>query len=342
MRVKDEVKLLEIKNLHTAFLIDGEYYDAVDDVSFSVNRGELVAIVGESGCGKSTVATAIVGLHDERYTKCRGEILFEGVDLLKLKEAELNKIRGKDIGFIFQDPLSSLNPFVQVGKQIEEVLLYHTKMSSKEREAKVKNLLYQVGIENIERTMRRFPHELSGGMRQRILIAAALACSPKLIIADEPATALDVTIQAQILDLIKKLQSENNCGIILITHDLGVVAQVADRVCVMYAGEIVEQAEAREIFANPLHPYTRSLLKSVPQSDSFDALLHVIHGMVPPLDKMRHEGCRFAARIGWIDESAHEKKPVFHEAAQSYFVRCSCWKSFYFEGEKERLTGRSV
>ncbi|MEL3906850.1 MAG: ABC transporter ATP-binding protein [Treponema sp.] len=325
--------LLTIKNLHTSFRIDGSYYNAVDGVSLDVHPNELLAIVGESGCGKSTVAMSVMGLHDMRYTRVSGEIIFGGKNLLSLSEAEMNTIRGKEIGFIFQDPLASLNPLQRVGKQIEEALLYHTDLNEKERTARVIELLQDVGIQNPERTAQRFPHELSGGMRQRVLIATALSCNPSLIIADEPTTALDVTIQAQILDLIKDLQEKHRAGIILITHDLGVVAQVADRVAVMYAGQIVELAPAEELFTNPLHPYTRSLLKSIPQTDNDDDTLHVIKGMVPSLKNLKHTGCRFANRITWIAEDAHEAEPVLHEVHPGHFVRCSCWKHFRFEDE---------
>lgn len=322
---------MTVSNLHTAFRIDGSYYDAVDGVSFTVRPNEMLAIVGESGCGKSTVAMSIMGLHDMRFTQVSGEITLGGKNLLTLSESEMNKIRGKDIGFIFQDPLASLNPLQRVGKQIEEALLYHTNLTEAERQERVLQLLNDVGIQNPKRTAQRFPHELSGGMRQRVLIATALSCSPSLIIADEPTTALDVTIQAQILDLIKDLQEEHKAGVILITHDLGVVAQVADRVAVMYAGQIVELADARVLFTEPLHPYTRSLLKSIPQTDRDDDMLHVIKGMVPSLKKLKHSGCRFADRIPWIAASEHEEAPALHEVSAGHFVRCSCWKNFRFE-----------
>ncbi len=329
----EHTSLLTVKDLHIAFKIDGDYYDAVDGISFEVRPNELLAIVGESGCGKSTVAMSIMGLHDMRYTRISGEALLNGKNLLTASEAEMNRIRGKDIGFIFQDPLASLNPLQRVGKQIEEALQYHTGLNEKERTARVMQLLNDVGIQNPERTAQRFPHELSGGMRQRVLIATALSCNPALIIADEPTTALDVTIQAQILDLIKDLQQKHKAGVILITHDLGVVAQVADRVAVMYAGQIVELASAQELFTNPLHPYTRSLLKSIPQADNDDDTLHVIKGMVPSLKKLKHSGCRFADRIPWIATDAHEAEPALHEVSAEHFVRCSCWKNFRFEHE---------
>ena len=312
--------LLEVKGLHTGFRIHGEYYDAVDDVSFDLKRDEILAIVGESGCGKSTVATSIVGLHDMTYTRVSGEVLYKGEDLLKKSEEEMNEIRGSEIGMIFQDPLSALNPLIRAGDQIREGLDYHTDLTSQEKDERVLELLQQVGISKPERIARQFPHELSGGMRQRIIIAIALACKPDIIIADEPTTALDVTIQAQILDLLRDLQKEMHAGIILITHDLGVVAQMADRVAVMYAGEIVEMAGVKELFHNPKHPYTRSLLHSIPQADQKQAELHVIQGMVPSLDKLPRMGCRFAPRIPWIPASSHEKNPTLHEVEPEHFV----------------------
>ena len=220
---------------------------------------------------------------------------------------------------------------MRIGDQIEEGMIYHTKLSKKEREERVLELLNHVGIKNAERIARQFPHELSGGMRQRVIIAIALSCKPEVIIADEPTTALDVTIQAQILDLLKTLQSEINAGIILITHDLGVVAEMADRVAVMYAGEIVEIANVKELFDNPKHPYTRSLLSSIPQLDSENEKLHVIKGIVPSITKMERTGCRFSKRITWIKENEHEKNPKLHEVEEGHFVRCTCWKNFHFE-----------
>ncbi len=213
-------------------------------------------------------------------------------------------------------------------------LIYHTKLSKQQRSERVLELLNQVGIANPERVARQFPHQLSGGMRQRVMIAIALSCKPAILIADEPTTALDVTIQAQILDLLKALQTETETGIILITHDLGVVAEMADRVVVMYAGEVVEEAPVQELFNNPRHPYTRSLLNSIPQTHSENERLEVIQGMVPSLINLPREGCRFSGRIPWIDTSSHEAKPQLHEIAPGHFVRCTCWKHFHFEGEE--------
>ena len=329
-------KLLEIKNLETAFRIKDDYFNAVDKVSLDLYKNEVLAIVGESGCGKSTLATTIMRLHNENLTKSTGEIIFNGKNILDLTEDEMNKIRTKDIGMIFQDPLSSLNPLHRIGKQIEEALIYHTELSAEERRKRVIELLTQVGIPNPERCAKQYPHELSGGMRQRVMIAMAMSCKPSVLIADEPTTALDVTIQAQILDLIKGLQAEMHAGIILITHDLGVVAEMADRVAVLYAGEVVEIGTAEQIFKNPKHPYTRSLLRSIPQIDDEEAddELYVIQGMVPSLKTLDRQGCRFANRISWVKDEEHEHNPTLHEVEEGHHVRCTCYKNFEFEGEE--------
>lgn len=330
--------LLEINHLHTGFRIKDDYYDAVDDVSLTLEKNEILAIVGESGSGKSTLATTIVGLHNKANTKITGEVLYQDLNLIELNETLYNRIRGNDIGMIFQDPLSALNPLMTISDQIEEALIYHTKMTAEERKARVLELLEQVGIPNPVRVSKQYPHELSGGMRQRVVIAIALSCKPPIIIADEPTTALDVTIQAQILDLLNDLQDETEAGIILITHDLGVVAETADRVAVMYAGEVVEMATADELFTNPKHPYTRSLLNSMPQSDDIDGEseeLHVIEGTVPSLKNLPRTGCRFASRIPWIPAEAHEAHPTLHEVSPNHFVRCTCHEHFHFEGEAE-------
>lgn len=327
-------RLLEIQDLHTGFRIKDTYYDAVDDVSITLDKNEILAIVGESGCGKSTLATTVMGLHNPINTRITGEILYNDLNLIDLNETLYNKIRGNDIGMIFQDPLSALNPLMRIGDQIAEGLSYHTDLNKEQKEARVIELLDQVGIPNPTRVAKQYPHELSGGMRQRVIIAIAISCKPPIIIADEPTTALDVTIQAQILDLLKELQAENHAGIILITHDLGVVAEMADRVAVMYAGQIVEQADVKELFENPQHPYTRSLLNSIPQEDSPDEPLHVIEGVVPSLKQMPRKGCRFAPRIPWIPAEDHEENPVLHEVQPGHFVRCTCYKHFHFKDEK--------
>ncbi|MDY0409570.1 ABC transporter ATP-binding protein [Virgibacillus soli] len=325
-------KLLEIKNLKTSFRIQDDYYAAVDDVSLAVNENEVLAIVGESGCGKSALAFSVMGLHNR--AKIDGEILFNGRDIASASPNELNKLRGKEMGMIFQDPLTALNPLMQIGDQIgETILLHHKNISKSERRAKVIRLLDKVGIPRPEHVFSQFPHELSGGMRQRVVIAMAIANEPKLLIADEPTTALDATIQSQILDLIKELKDDMHAGIILITHDLGVVAEMADRVAVMYAGQIVEIADVHTLFEEPLHPYTRSLLNSIPNSEKEQEKLHVIQGIVPALQNLPRTGCRFKERIPWIDDAVHEEHPSLHEVKPGHFVRCTCYKQFKFPDE---------
>ncbi|MCL2855529.1 MAG: ABC transporter ATP-binding protein [Defluviitaleaceae bacterium] len=326
-------KLLELKNLTTSFRIQGEFHAAVDGINLHINKDEIFAIVGESGSGKSATAVSIMKLHNPLFTRVSGEVLFNGRDLLPLKEAEMNKVRGREIGMIFQDPLNSLNPLMKIGAQIEESLIHHTDFTSAERKERAIELLNQVGIKDPERTYNSYPHELSGGMRQRVIIAIAIAVKPKLLIADEPTTALDVTIQAQILDLIRDLQKEIGSSIIMITHDLGVVAEMADRVAVMYAGQIVEIAPIQELFQNPKHPYTRSLLAAMPSNIVEGEKLNAIEGIVPPLQNMIRQGCRFAPRIPWIDASEHEENPQYHQVGENHYVLCSCHKTFRLKGE---------
>ena len=316
-------KLLDIRNLHTGFRIKDDYYDAVDDVSLTLDKNEILAIVGESGCGKSTLAMTIMGLQDPNQTRITGDIIYNDLNLVGLNETLYNKVRGNDIGMIFQDPLSALNPLMRID------------LNEEQRKERAVDLLEQVGIVNPKRVAKQYPHELSGGMRQRVIIAIAISCKPPIIIADEPTTALDVTIQAQILDLLKDLQKETESGIVLITHDLGVVAETADRVAVMYAGQIVEEAPVELLFNNPQHPYTRSLLNSIPQEDAHDSELHVIEGVVPTLKNMERVGCRFAERIPWIPAEHHEEEPTLHEVEPGHFVRCTCYKHFHFREEGE-------
>lgn len=323
---------MEIKNLTTSFRIGDDYYAAVDDVTLTLNKNEVLGIVGESGSGKSALAFSIMRLHNR--AKIEGSVLLNNQDIVNMPTTNLNKLRGDDMAMIFQDPLTALNPLMEIGEQIGETLLLHNpRMTQKQRKLRVIELLNLVGIPRPEYVFEQFPHELSGGMRQRVVIAIAIANDPELLIADEPTTALDVTIQAQILDLIRKLKNEMNAGIILITHDLGVVAEMADRVAVMYAGQIVEIAEVHTLFENPLHPYTKSLLNSVP-TEGQDKL-HVIQGIVPSLKNLPRKGCRFAARIPWIGASAHEENPVLHEVEPGHFVRCTCHAHFYFSDESK-------
>ena len=328
--------LLELKNLKTSFRINDEYHAAVDNLTMTINKNEILAIVGESGCGKSALAFSIMQLHTK--AKVEGEISYEGTNLIGAAPEKLNSLRGKEMGMIFQDSLSALNPLIVVGEQIGEIIYLHNKKGSKkERKDQVIDLLTKVGLPNVEKVYSQYPHELSGGMRQRVVIAMAIANKPQLLIADEPTTALDVTIQAQILELLRELKEDMDAGIIIITHDLGVVAEMADRVAVMYAGEIVELADVYSIMEQPKHPYTRSLLNSMPSSAEVKDKLHVIQGVVPPLNKLPRSGCRFKERIPWLDESAHEEHPELREVAPGHFVRCTCHLHFEFPDETKQF-----
>jgi len=333
--LKQKNVLLELKNLKTSFRVRDDYFAAVDDVTLSVNEQEVVAIVGESGCGKSALAYSIMRLHTR--AKIEGLIEFKQEDIVSASAARLTQLRGKEMGMIFQDSLSALNPLIRIGDQIAEAITLHDrKISRSALKNRVMELLDKVGIHNASSVYIQYPHQLSGGMRQRVVIAMAIANSPDLLIADEPTTALDVTIQAQILDLIRELRDDLAAGVILITHDLGVVAEMADRVAVMYAGEIVEFGDVYQVMENPMHPYTRSLLKSMPSAvTSKDDKLHTIKGVVPSLPQLPRVGCRFKSRIDWIPESAHEEHPTLKEVDSGHFVRCSCYKHFYFVEEGE-------
>jgi peptide/nickel transport system ATP-binding protein len=328
--------LLKVRNLRTSFRISGKYYAAVDGVSLDIRKNEVTAIVGESGCGKSAMALSFVKLHNPLFTRMSGEVIFDGKNMIDMSENQLNKYRGRHISMIFQDPLTALNPLLRVGPQIEESLTYHTNLNDSQRKARVMELLEEVGMTNPELTYKQLPHMLSGGMRQRAMIAVALACKPDVIIADEPTTALDVTIQAQILDLLRGLQKEMQAAVVLITHDLGVVAEMADRVAVMYAGQIVEIGTSRDIFKNPQHPYTRSLFASMP-SVGGDDRLHSIHGIVPPLQYLPRTGCRFSSRTPWVSPHIHEEDPQYYKIADEHYVLCSCYKDFNFDGEADFL-----
>ncbi len=288
--------LLEVAGLTTAF--QGDYGEnvSVDHIDFHVDEGEVVCIVGESGCGKSVTSLSIMGLLGRGGAVTDGSVLFDGKNLLSMTEKELDQIRGNQITMIFQDPLTSLNPVFTVGSQIMESIMTHMRLSRQEARSRTEALLRRVGMPDARGVMRKYPHTLSGGMRQRVMIAMALSCNPRLLIADEPTTALDVTIQAQIMALLKELQKETGMAMILITHDIGLVANMADRVMVMYAGQIIEKAPAREVFANPRHPYTMALLDTVPTiRDGAERELFAIPGIVPEnYDDIT--GCRFADR----------------------------------------------
>lgn len=319
---KNEV-ILEVKNLKTTFTTLRGKVVAVDGVSFQVNKGEILGIVGESGCGKSVTSQSIMRLYDEKkLATYDGEILFDGVNLLDLKPSEMEKIRGNDISMIFQDSLSSLNPVFKVGDQIAEALRIHQGLSKKQAWEKAEEMLRLTGIPAPDKRINNYPHEMSGGMRQRAMIAMALACQPKLLIADEPTTALDVTIQAQIMDLIKNLNQELDTGIMLITHDLGVVAQTCQRVIIMYLGQIVEEGTVEDIFDRPLHPYTIGLIKSIPTlKTKRDEKLFMIKGTVPALTELG-DGCRFFERCPYATPECAKKSPALETVNDSQKVRC--------------------
>lgn len=315
--------LLDIKELKTHFTTEKGRVTAVDGISIRVNAGETVGLVGESGCGKSVTSLSILRLF-KKYsgTSLEGEIVFNGRDLLKISMKEMQKVRGNDIAMIFQDPMTSLNPVYTIGNQIIEAIIQHQKIPKKEAEKKAIEMLELVGIPAPEKRLNEYPHQLSGGMRQRVMIAMGLSCRPKLLIADEPTTALDVTIQAQILELMEDIKKELNMGIILITHDLGVVAEVCSRVMVMYLGQIVEEAPVNELFENPKHPYTIGLMKSIPKiSGKRGEKLNVIEGTVPSLHEIP-KGCRFAARCPYVDSLCLEEVPQLETIGADRKVRC--------------------
>ncbi|PLT28993.1 ABC transporter ATP-binding protein [Peribacillus deserti] len=312
--------ILEIDNLMTKFKTANGEVSAVRGISFSLKKGETLCVVGESGCGKSITALSIMGLLAGN-ARSEGSINFDGKNLLQLKNDEMRKIRGNDISMIFQEPMTALNPTFTVGFQLCEPLMIHRKLSKKAAIQKGIDLLKQVGIPLPEKRMKQYPHELSGGMRQRVMIAIALACNPRLLIADEPTTALDVTIQAQILDLLNDLKDEFQTSLIMITHDMGVVAEVADRVIVMYAGEIIEEGTVEEIFNNPQHPYTKGLLSSVPNVDDPHFKLNPIPGTLPNLNE-QISGCRFNPRCPHAMEKCLQQSPIRTSRNENHAVRC--------------------
>lgn len=317
--------VLDVKGLTTHFFTRDGVVHAVDDVSFSVNQGEVLGLVGESGCGKSVTSLSIMGLIPHPGRIVAGQVLFRGRDLTALKPAELREIRGDQISMIFQQPTSSLNPVYRVGAQISEVFQLHRDIEKKAGEKKATEMLAKVGIPDPGRRSLSYPHEMSGGMAQRVMIAMALALEPQLLIADEPTTALDVTIQAQILDLMRDLKRDFNAAVLLITHDLGVVAEMADRVAVMYAGQVVEEADVRSIFSEPKHPYTQGLIGSIPVLGMIKDKLDTIPGVVPNLIDPP-DGCRFAARCRPRVEhgltACTEQNPELLQIGEKHTVRC--------------------
>lgn len=325
-------KILEVKNLRTSFFTEEGEVKAVDDVSFSIERGKTLGIVGESGCGKSVTSLSIMRLIPNPPGRVMGgEILYRGQDLLKLEMEKMREIRGNEISMIFQEPMTSLNPVFTVGNQICEAIRLHQDLPKAEVRNKAIEMLKLVGIPSPEKRIDDYPHQMSGGMRQRVMIAMALSCNPNVLIADEPTTALDVTIQAQILDLLKDLQQKVGMGLILITHDLGVVAEVADDVVVMYAGRVVEKGTVHEIFSNPKMPYTRGLLNSIPtlSKDPTGKIkkkrLETIPGIVPNLLKLP-KGCRFQERCAFAGAECQEQEPHLREISSqggsSHSIRC--------------------
>ncbi len=314
--------LLEVKHLRTEFFSSKKSsVTAVDDVSFDIKKGEIVGLVGESGCGKSVTSLSIMQLLKDTPGKItNGEVIFQGHNLLDASKKEMLDIRGDKMSMIFQEPMSSLNPSMRIDKQMIEGIRLHTPLTKAEARKKAADILSQVGIPDPQRVLKNYPHQLSGGMSQRVMIAMAMSCEPDLLIADEPTTALDVTIQAQILELMKKIQQDKGMSILLITHDLGVVAEMCSRV--MYAGKIVEEAPVEILFANPTHPYTQGLIASVPKLGSGVKVLPSIPGSVPDLSAMP-KGCRFAPRCKYATEKCHQEQPELLSVGEKQ--KCRCW-----------------
>ena len=312
-------KLFEIKGLKTHFYTDEGVIPAVDGVDLTIYEGETVGVVGESGCGKSVTSLTAMRLTPGKIVE--GSIVFDSKDLLALSEEEMRGIRGNQIAMIFQEPMTSLNPVFTIGQQIEEAIRIHLKYDKKRARERTIEMLKLVGIPRAEQIVDEYPHQLSGGMRQRVMIAMAMSCNPKLLIADEPTTALDVTIQAQILDLMRELRDKHGTAIMMITHDLGVVAEMCDRVIVMYAGRVVEEADVITLFTNPKHPYTQGLMKSIPSLDGKEKRLYSIKGNVPIPGALR-QGCTFAPRCEFAMDICRAKMPQLQEVGEGHASRC--------------------
>lgn len=319
--------ILEVQQLTTRFKNDGKQVAVVDGVDFFIRQGETLGVVGESGCGKSVTSLSIMRLLPQNGSS-EGHILFAGKDLLALSEKQMQSVRGNEIAMIFQEPMTSLNPLHTVGRQIEEAVLLHRNVSKAEAKKRAIEMLNAVGMPRPEEIYGEYPHQLSGGMRQRVMIAMAMACDPKLIIADEPTTALDVTIQAQILELMQEVKERTGTSIMLITHDLGVVAEMCDRVIVMYAGQVVEEADVETLFADPKHPYTVGLMNSIPELDDEREYLETIPGSVPLAHQMP-AGCRFAPRCNQVMPICHEQAPQLQKLGEQ---KCRCF--LYAKGEE--------
>ena len=325
--------ILEVKNLHTYFFTDNGVVPAVDGVDFTLERGHTLGIVGESGSGKSVTSLSVIGLLMGTTGKItEGEILLDGEDITKYDEKKRRELRGSKISMIFQEPMTSLNPVMKIGRQIRENILQHEKISKQQADERVIELLKMTGLPRVERIVNEYPFQLSGGQRQRVMIAMALACKPEILIADEPTTALDVTIQAQILTLMEQLKKETGTSILFITHDFGVVAEVCDDVVVMYCGRIVEKGNVYDIFANPSHPYTEGLLESIPKIGVHADELEVIPGNVPSPANMP-KGCKFSDRCKYCFERCTQEEPGFADLGNGHFSRC--WRNFPVFKEKE-------
>ncbi len=319
-------KILEVKDLSTWFYTEEGIVKALEDVSFSIEQGEILGIVGETGCGKSVTSRTIMGLIPQPPGKIvGGEVLFEGRDLLKLGDEDMRSIRGKDMAMIFQDPMSSLNPVLKVGFQVMEAIKAHGNVSDKEARKRALEMFEKVNIPDPERSLNRYPHQFSGGMKQRVMIAMALSCNPRLLIADEPTTALDVSIQAQILSLIKGLQRDFGSSIMLISHDLGVIATMAQKVAVMYAGSIIEYGSVKDIFESPSHPYTKGLLGAIPRLDRDQESLDVIKGALPDLINLP-EGCKFRERCPVAEPLCATARPPRLKVKEGHEVACYAYR----------------
>lgn len=325
--------LLDVRHLKTEFITDEKAVTAVNDVSFTIGKQETFGLIGESGCGKSVTCRSLLQILKDPGKVTGGEILFHGKDLRKMPEAELREIRGRHIGMIFQEPMTTLNPVETIGKQIMES--FKEKMSRKEKEEEAVRLMQMVGIPSAKERLSAYPHQFSGGMRQRAMIAIALASRPELLLADEPTTALDVTVQEQIIRLLKELQKNLGMSIVMVTHDLGVASEICDRIAVMYAGRIMELAPAGELFRNPLNPYTYDLLRSIPSMERKGKKLYSIEGTPPALDQMP-KGCPFAPRCELAGGRCREEVPELLEAAEGHFTRC-----FYRE-KLEEMRGKEA
>ena len=313
--------LLTMEDVEVAFTVNRERYAALNNISLQIHKGEVLGIVGESGCGKSLTSLSIMGLLPETAQVTRGQFHLDDVNLAALSEEDWQKVRGKSISMIFQDPMTALNPLIPIGKQIVETLTTHTKISKQQAKQLALNMMRKVGLSRVEQLYDEYPHRLSGGMRQRVMIAMALICEPLLLIADEPTTALDVTIQAQILDLLKQLNEATGTAILFISHDLGVIRAVCDRVIVMYAGYVIEEAPTEEIVKRPQHPYTQGLLQSLPDINKRGQQLYTIPGRVPPLHE-RKGGCPFAGRCKHVIAECTQAVPEVHQVSENHKVRC--------------------